>query len=108
LHLRLLLFACAFIKTMGYLERTVYLKEGLELHCNLSGSSFTIGPIKPQPIELRLKAREILRLYKNNGILGHKATADKPAGIIWDWRITSTPLLFCSADLHISVLACQF
>jgi pyruvate kinase len=22
-----------------------------------------------------------LRLYKNNGILGHKATADKPAGI---------------------------
>src|SRR5215831_20265705 len=46
-----------------------------------SGSSFTVGPIKPQPIELRVRAGEILRLYKNNGILGHKATAHKPAGI---------------------------
>jgi len=63
------------------LERTVYLKEGLELHGDLSGSSFTIGPIKPQPIDLRVRAGEVLRLYKNNGIFGHKATADKPAGI---------------------------
>jgi pyruvate kinase len=63
------------------LERTVYLKEGLELHSDQSGSSFTVGPIKPQPIELQLKAGEILRLYKNNEIVGHKATADKPAGI---------------------------
>jgi pyruvate kinase len=63
------------------LERTVYLKEGLEIHSDLSGSSFTVGPIKPQPIELQVKAGEVLRLYKNNGILGHKATADKPAGI---------------------------
>jgi pyruvate kinase len=63
------------------LERTVYLKEGLELDGDLSGSSFTVGPTKPQPIELRIKAGEVLRLYKNNGILGHKATADKPAGI---------------------------
>lgn len=63
------------------LERTVYLKEGLELHGDLSGSSFTIGPIKPQPIDLRVRAGEVLRLYKNNEILGHKATADKPAGI---------------------------
>jgi pyruvate kinase len=63
------------------LKRTVYLKEGLELHGDLSGSSFTVGPIKPQPIELRIKAGEVLRLYKNNGILGHKVTADKPAGI---------------------------
>jgi pyruvate kinase len=62
-------------------ERTVYLKEGLELHSDLSGSSFTVGPIKPQPIELLLKAGEILRLYKNTRILGHKATAEKPAGI---------------------------
>jgi pyruvate kinase len=63
------------------LERTVYLKDGLELHGNLSGSSFTVGPIKPQPIELLVKAGDVLRLYKHNGILGHKATADKPAGI---------------------------
>jgi len=61
------------------LQRTVYLKEGLELHGNQSGSSFTVGPVKPQPIELRVRAGEILRLYKNNGILGHKATAHKPA-----------------------------
>jgi hypothetical protein len=46
------------------LERTVYLKEGLELHSDLSGSSLTVGPIKPQPIELRVKAGEVLRLYK--------------------------------------------
>jgi pyruvate kinase len=63
------------------LERTVYLKEGLELHGDLSGSSFTVGPIKPQPIELLVKAGDVLRLYKNNGILGHKATADRPAGV---------------------------
>src|SRR5215469_11456053 len=62
-------------------ERTVYLKEGLELHGVLSGSLFNVGPIKPQPIELRVRAGEVLRLYKNNGILGHKATAHKPAGI---------------------------
>ena len=63
------------------LDRTVYLREGLELHSDLSGSSFSVGPIKPQPIELRVKAGEVLRLYKNNGVVGHKATADKPAGI---------------------------
>ena len=63
------------------LERTVYLKEGLELHSHLNGSSFTVGPIKPQPIVLRVKAGEVLRLYKHNRILGHKAAADKPAGI---------------------------
>jgi len=63
------------------LERTVYLKEGLELHGDLSGSSFTVGPIKPQPIELQVKAGDVLRLYRNNQILGHKATADKPAGV---------------------------
>jgi pyruvate kinase len=63
------------------LERTVYLKEGLELHGDLSSSSFTVGPIKPLPIDLQVKAGDVLRLYKNNVILGHKATADKPAGI---------------------------
>ena len=63
------------------LDRTVYLKEGLELHGDLSGSSFTVGPIKPQPIELLVKAGDVLRPYKTNGILGHKATADKPAGV---------------------------
>jgi pyruvate kinase len=63
------------------LERTVYLKEGLELHGDLSGSSFSVGPIKPLPIELQVKAGDVLRLYKNNGILGHKVTADKPAGV---------------------------
>jgi len=63
------------------LERTVYLKEGFELRGDLSGSSFTVGPIKPLPIDLQVKAGDVLRLYKNNAILGHKVTADKPAGV---------------------------
>jgi pyruvate kinase len=63
------------------LERTVYLKEGLKLQAEISGSSFTVGTIKPQPVDLQVKAGDTLRLYKTSGILGHKATADIPAGI---------------------------
>jgi pyruvate kinase len=64
------------------LDRTAYLREGIELHSEVNGSSFTVGPIKPQPIDLQVKAGDILRLYRNSGILGHKPTNDgKPAGI---------------------------
>jgi pyruvate kinase len=63
------------------LDRTAYLKEGLELHAEISGYSFSIGPIRPQPIDLQVKAGDTLHLYKTSGILGHKATVDKPAGI---------------------------
>jgi len=64
------------------LDRTAYLREAIELHSEVNGSSFTVGPIKPQPIDLQVKAGDILRLYRNSGILGHKPTDDgKPAGI---------------------------
>jgi pyruvate kinase len=63
------------------LERTVYLKEGLNLQGEVSGYSFTAGPIKPQPVDLQVRAGDILRLYKTSGILGHKSTLDTPAGI---------------------------
>jgi hypothetical protein len=51
------------------LDQTVYMKEGIELHGEMSGSSFSVGPIKAQPIDLQI------------GILGRKATTEKPAGI---------------------------
>lgn len=63
------------------LERTVYLKEGLELHAEISGSSFSVGPIRPQPIDLQVKAGDTLYVYKTSGTLGHKATEDTSAVI---------------------------
>ena len=63
------------------LDRTIYLREGLELHAETSRSSFSVGPIKPQYVDLQVKAGDILRLYRNKDIRGHKAGADKPAGI---------------------------
>jgi len=63
------------------LDRTAYLKEGLELHTEISRSSFYIGPTKPQSIDLQVKAGDSLHIYKINGKLGHKATEDSPAAI---------------------------
>lgn len=63
------------------LDQTVYMKEGIELHGEMSGSSFSVGPIKAQPIDLQIKAGDILRIYRTPGILGRKATTEKPAGI---------------------------
>lgn len=34
-----------------------------------------------QPIDLQIKAGDILRIYRTPGILGRKATTEKPAGI---------------------------
>lgn len=62
------------------MERTVYLKEGFELHGEMSGSSFTAGPIKPQPIDLQVIAGDTLRLCRISGVLGHKAIVDNPIG----------------------------
>jgi pyruvate kinase len=53
------------------LDRTVYMKEGIELHGEISGSSFSVGPIKAQPIDLQIKAGDILQIYRTPGILGH-------------------------------------
>ncbi|HET7146943.1 MAG TPA: hypothetical protein VFI73_00445 [Candidatus Nitrosopolaris sp.] len=63
------------------LDQTAYLQEGIELHAEISFSSFTVGPIRPPPIDLQVKAGDVLRIYKKSDILGHKATVDKPAGI---------------------------
>jgi pyruvate kinase len=70
------------------LEQTAYIKEGMELQCQIndvdnesSKCSFTVGSIKAQPIELRVEAGNILRLYRDNTKLGHSGSDDKPAGI---------------------------
>lgn len=71
------------------LEHSSYLKEGIKLECQPnsvdydSKCSFTVGPIKAQPIEIKVQAGETLRLYRDNGRLGHGGNrADgEPAGI---------------------------
>lgn len=70
------------------LEQTAYIKEGMELVCQIndvdndsSKCSFTVGSIKPQPIEIKVQAGNILRLYRDNTKLGHSGSDGKPAGI---------------------------
>ena len=62
------------------LERTVYLQEGTVLR-NEQGAVFTVGPLKPQPVDLRVQAGDVLRLYRDPERLGHPAQGDTPAGI---------------------------
>ncbi|PWU81578.1 MAG: hypothetical protein DLM72_06220 [Candidatus Nitrosopolaris wilkensis] len=57
------------------LEQTAYLKEGIKLECQTNSSnnkkySFTVRAIKPQPIELKVEAGNVLRLYRD-ARLGH-------------------------------------
>jgi pyruvate kinase len=71
------------------LEQTAYIKEGTKLECQInnvdndgsSKCSFTIGPIKAQPIEIKVEASNVLRLYRDNARLGHNGSEGKPAGI---------------------------
>jgi pyruvate kinase len=80
------------------LEHTAYLKEGIKLECQTNNiddaggggkCSFTVGPIKAQPIAIEVQAGNTLLLYKDNTRLGHSgATSDdgggggnRPAGI---------------------------
>jgi pyruvate kinase len=64
------------------LEHTALLNEGMILECQPSDSdgeskcSFTVGALKPQPIEINVEARNILRLYRDIR-LGH---VGDPAG----------------------------
>jgi pyruvate kinase len=60
----------------------------MELVCQIndvdndsSKCSFTVGSIKPQPIEIKVQAGNILRLYRDNTKLGHSGSDGKPAGI---------------------------
>lgn len=61
------------------LEHTAYLKEGIKLECqtnsvdNDSKCSFIVGPIKAQPIEIKVEAGNILHLYRDNARLGHSS-----------------------------------
>lgn len=60
------------------LARTAYLEEGIELQSE-SGENFTVGAIKPQPVDLRVKLGDRLRLYRDPTKEGTAATNDKPA-----------------------------
>jgi pyruvate kinase len=68
------------------LEQTACLDQYTKLECQTDVSedrcSFTVGPIKPQPIDVRVIAGNTLRLYRDSSRLGHSASSDgKPAGI---------------------------
>jgi pyruvate kinase len=71
------------------LEHSTYLKEGIKLECQPnsvdydSKCSFTVGPIKAQPIEIKVRAGNTLRLYRDNARLGHSGNRvdGEPAGI---------------------------
>ena len=72
------------------LEHTAFLNEGINLECQTNDPdndrkcSFTVGAMKPQPIEISVEAGNILRLYKDTR-LGHDDDSnrfgDDPAGI---------------------------
>ena len=71
------------------LEHTAYLKEGIKLECQPnsvdydSRCSLIVGPIKAQPIDIKVQAGDTLRLYRDNTRLGHSGNRSygKPAGI---------------------------
>jgi pyruvate kinase len=72
------------------LEETAYIKEDTKLECQIndvdnnddgSKCSFTVGPIKAQPIVIKVEAGNALRLYRDNTTLGHNGSEGMPAGI---------------------------
>jgi len=70
------------------LEQTAYIKEDTKLECQIndvdndrSKCSFTVGPIKAQPIEIKIEAGNALLLYRDNTKLGHNGSEGRPAGI---------------------------
>jgi len=71
------------------LEQSAYIKEDTKLECQInnvdnndsSKCSFIVGPIKAQPIEIKVEAGNALLLYRDNTKLGHSGSEDKPAGI---------------------------
>ncbi|HXZ24601.1 MAG TPA: pyruvate kinase [Nitrospiria bacterium] len=62
------------------LERTAYVQEGTVIRTEL-GVVFTVGPVMPQPVDLRVQAGETLRLYRDPARPGHAARDGQPAGI---------------------------
>lgn len=62
------------------IERTVYIDEGMEL-VTAGGGRLHIGPIMPQPMNIRVQAGDRLLLYRDPCRLGHGAQGGQPAGI---------------------------
>jgi pyruvate kinase len=62
------------------LARTAYLDEGIEL-LSETGEKFTVGSIKPQPVDIRVKVGDRVRLYRDPSKLGTPASGEEPAGI---------------------------
>jgi pyruvate kinase len=69
------------------LEQTVYLKEGIKLDGQTNSNnnkkcSFTVRAVKPVPIDVRVEAGNVLRLYRD-ARLGHSGVGPdgKPAAI---------------------------
>ena len=60
-------------------ERPIF-REGMELHAT-NGQILRIGPIEPQPAEIRVQAGDRLFLYRDPARLGHSAGEGQPAGI---------------------------
>jgi pyruvate kinase len=62
------------------LERTAYLQEGLLLRGE-QDVQLTMGPVMPQPVDLRVQAGDRLHLYRDPEQAGHLARQGTPAGI---------------------------
>ena len=62
------------------LERTAYVHEGLTMR-SARGETFTIGPVAPQPVDLRVQAGDRLRLSRDPSRAGHPAQEGVPASI---------------------------
>lgn len=62
------------------LQRTAYLQEGMALRAE-HGAILTVGPLMPQPVDLRVQAGDRLLLYRDPARLGHPAQEGRPAGV---------------------------
>ncbi len=62
------------------LAKTAYLDEGMEIACE-NGENLIVGPIKPQPVDLQVRAGDKLQLYGDPKRLGNLASKQAPAGI---------------------------
>jgi pyruvate kinase len=62
------------------LERTAYVQEGTVLRTE-QDAVLTVGPVAPQPVDLRVQAGDTLLLYRDPNRLGHPAQGAKPAGV---------------------------
>jgi len=62
------------------LERTAYVMEGTALRTE-QGAVLTVGPVAPQPVDLKVQAGDTLLLYRDPERPGHSAQGPNPAGI---------------------------